>query len=97
MTMAFQADPLASPLMHDNLHAVLQTKFKLGITQKDWKPFPPIPFTVQGREGINLVDALNRHWAGLDGRDDAVFTQDGVGNSIALRMKVRSHYYTVFH
>ena len=83
--------------MHDNLHAVLQIKYKCENIQEYWKPFPPMPFTVQGREGINLVDALNMGWAGLDGRDDAVFTQSGVGNSISLRMKVRSHYYTVFH
>ena len=96
MTMAFQ-DSLVSPWTRDNLLAVMQIKYQCENVQKDWKPLPPITFvTVQGWEGINLVDALNMRF-NFNGRDDAMFTQDGVGNAISLRVEVRSHYYTVFH
>ena len=82
--------------MHGDLRAVLQIKYQCKSVQKNWKPLPSIPFAVRGRDGINLEDALNMCFS-FDGRDDEMFTQDDVGNTISLRMEVRPNYYTVFH
>jgi len=46
-----------------------------------------IPFSVNGRCGYPLWDALKRQYTGLDGRDDKVFV--GFKSSISLRLEVR--------
>jgi len=61
---------------------VPQITFEPEIFQ-NWKRLPPIEFTVSPEEGINLEginldDALNQRFSGLNGRDDAVFTDGSV-------------------
>ena len=58
------------------------------MTQKDWVPFPPIDFVVKGNKGMKLTDAMNPRFDGPDGRDDLMFTQDGIGNSVSCRLHV---------
>ena len=57
---------------------------------KQWcfKQSEPISFSVDGRPGLNLGDALRREFEGLDGRDDRVL-QDAAG-AISCRFLVGS-------
>ena len=82
--------PTAPPTCCD-LHIVEQVPYKCEI-QKDWVPFPPIDFKVKGKKGMKLTDAMNLHFDGPDGRDDPMFTQEGIGNSILFRVQVRGFY-----
>ena len=75
-----------------DLLIVPQIKFEPG-SVRTWKRLPPIEFAVSSEginlEGINLDDALNMHFNSLNGRDDAMFTDENIGNSVSCRMKVR--------
>ena len=77
-----------------DLRAVQQTKYQCDSTQKNWDPLPPIDFAVKAeegiKEGINLNDALNMNSSPLDGRDDPMFMDGQTGNSVSLRIKVRT-------
>ena len=66
-----------------------QVPYETKSMQKDWTPFPPIGFKVRGREGMKLIDAMNLYFDGPDGRDDLMFTRDGIGNCITCRIQVR--------
>ena len=79
--------PLTTPHTHYDLHIVRQVPYKCEI-QKDWVPLPAIHFRVKGKEGIKLIDAINLCFGGLDGRDDLMFTQGGIGNSVSCRLYV---------
>jgi len=72
---------------------VEQTAYKSPNTQNSWRPLPSIDFKVlEGErklEGINLEDALNQYYSYLDGRDDFMFGDENIGNSISCRMEVR--------
>lgn len=68
-----------------------QIKYKCETMQKDWTPLPPIPFTVQGHEGIDLGNAMQMNYSHLEHRDDPMFTDGATGGSISLRMEVRAH------
>ena len=68
---------------------------------QNWKCLPPIEFTVSPEEGVNLEginldDALNQRFSGLNGRDDAMFTDENIGSSVSCRMKVRGPSMTSF-
>jgi hypothetical protein len=71
---------------------VNQHKYQCESVQKGWKPLPPIVFTVQGKEGINLIDAVKMNFSCLDNRDDAMFVSNEMGSSVSLRIDVRPHY-----
>ena len=42
-------------------------------------------------EGINLEDALNRCLSHLDGRDELMFGDESIGNSISCRVQISGH------
>jgi len=83
-----------------DLSVVEQTVYQPPNVQKDWRPLPSVGFTIleEGRrlEGINLEDALNQRYSHLDGRDDPMFEDESIGNSVACRMKVRGHFHNGF-
>lgn len=68
------------------LRIVPQDKYKCANSQGDWNRIPDIHFRVKGTEGIKLTDAMNIHFDGPDGRDDPMFTDDNVGNSVSCRI-----------
>ena len=79
---------------------VEQTVYQPRNAQKGWRPLPWVGFTIleEGRklEGINLEDALNQRYSHLDGRDDPMFEDESIGNSVSCRMEVCEHFYDEF-
>ena len=79
---------------------VEQTVYQSQNVQKVWQPLPSNGFMVVegGRrlEGINLQDALNLRYCHLDGRDDLMFEDESIGNSISCRMEVCGRFYDGF-
>jgi hypothetical protein len=84
-----------------DLCMVEHTVYQPQVVQKDQRHLPSIGFTVleEGRklEGINLEDALNQRYSHLDGRDDPMFEDESVGNSISCRMEVCKHSHNGFN
>jgi len=54
-------------------------------------------FKVEGTEGMELTDALNLRFNGLDDRDEPMFGDGGVGTSVSCRIHVRGFYNSNFH
>ena len=71
---------------------VPQVKYKCGNSQGDWNRLPDIHFRVKGMEGIKLTNAMSARFNGLDGRDDPMFTDVDVGNSVSCRIAVCASY-----
>lgn len=98
--MAHPAFLLERPL----LHMVEQVPYQCKSSQKGWTPLPSIDFKVKGVEGIKLTDAMNLCFDGPDDRDEKMFTDDRVGNSVLCRIDVRGfsdnnsrcHYTSTF-
>lgn len=69
------SQPLQSPPLAQSfaLRWVEVPQRTYGHRQWDFKPSEPIFFSVNGLPGINLGDALRKHFTGLDGRDDPMF------------------------
>ncbi|KAF9649189.1 hypothetical protein BDM02DRAFT_1945988 [Thelephora ganbajun] len=86
-----QTVPVTSLSTRPGLLMVEQIMYESENPQKDWKHLPPITFTVKGREGINLVDAMNPYFSDLDGRDDPMFVDENTGTSVSCRMKFVGH------
>ncbi|KAF9644561.1 hypothetical protein BDM02DRAFT_3190509 [Thelephora ganbajun] len=86
-----QTAPVGTLFTRPGLLMVEQIMYESENTQKDWKPLPPIPFTVKGREGINLVDAMNEYFGDLDERDDLMFVDENTGTSVSCRPKFVGH------
>ena len=84
--------PVAYLPTRPDLRLMKQNTYRCGNEQKDWKPLPTIDFTVRGKEGICLTDAANLHFSDLDGRDDLMFRDTGIGNSVSCRIEVRGHF-----
>jgi len=55
--------------------------------QWDFTPSEPIFFSVNGRPGLNIGDALRENFMGLEGRDDPVLRD--VGSTISCQFLVR--------
>ena len=72
-----------------DLRLVEQTLYKCGNEQNGWQRLASIDFTVVGVEGIRLTDATNLHFSYLDGRDDPMFEDEIIGNSVSCRIEVR--------
>ena len=75
-------------LSHSDLHMVEQNTYQCTTRGQHWDPLPSINFKVQDMEGINLTDAMNLRFNGLDNCDDPVFTHDCIGGSISCRISV---------
>jgi len=78
------------------LRRVEQVLYESESLQKNWTPLPPIEFKVKGVEGMNLVDAMNLRFDGPDDRDDPMFTDDSIGNSVSCRIDVRGFCHSSF-
>ena len=76
-------------LTRPDLCKVEQVTYKCDFQQKKRIEHLPIDFRVQGKEGIKLADAVNLHFSNLEGRDDPMFTDQSIGNSVSCRMAVR--------
>lgn len=70
-----------------NWFRIPQMPYNQGRKSWDFKPLEPISFSVNGRPGVNMGDALHRRFTGLDGRDDLIL-QDA-GDVISCRLSVR--------
>ena len=70
-----------------NWYRIPQKPYKYGRKQWDSKPLGYIPFSVNGRPGLNMGDALHQRFTDLDGRDELVL-QDAP-NAISCRLLVR--------
>jgi hypothetical protein len=70
-----------------NRTMVPQRRYDHGKKQWDFNQLESISFSVDGRPGINMGDALQKTFTGLDGRDDPVLT-DAAG-AISCRLLVR--------
>jgi len=53
-----------------NWFKIPQRSYDHGRKQWSFKPLEPIPFSTNGRPGINLGNALRKIYTGLDGQDD---------------------------
>ena len=84
--------PVVSLPTRPDLRLVEQTMYRCGNEQKGWKPLPTIDFTVRGKEGIRLTDGANLHFSDLDGRDDPMFKDTGIGNSVSLEIEVCGYF-----
>ena len=83
-----------SPMRH--LVRVPQKIYNVGRGQWNFKRSEPITFSVNGVAGINMRDALGKHYTGLDGRDDLMFQNENVGTAISCRFQVWSLSFTIF-
>lgn len=80
-----QPTPLTLPNRPD-LRLVHQIEYKSGSPQGKLQQLPDINFRVKGKEGINLMDAMNERFDGPDGRDDLMFTDGNVKGTVACRI-----------
>jgi len=55
-----------------NWYKIPQKLYGHGKKQWDFTPLVPISFSVDGFPGVNMGDALNKIYTGLEGRDDLV-------------------------
>jgi len=65
---------------------VPQRAYGHGRRQWDFRPSEPIPFNVNCLPGINMRDALRKHFVGLEGRDDPMFEE--AAGAISCRLLV---------
>jgi len=79
--------PLAAALPPPNWRKIPQKTYGHGGKQWDFIPSECISFGVNGRPGVNIIDALQKRFTGLDGRDDPVL-QDAT-SAISCRLSVR--------
>jgi hypothetical protein len=80
-----------------HLSIVNQVLYQCHTAQNGWTPLKTIDFSVEGVEGMNLADAKELHFNGLDGRDEPAFESGRVGTSISCRIHVRGFYDSNFH
>ena len=74
-----------------NWRKIPQKAYNYGQKQWNFTQLEPIHFSVNGRRGINMGDALRKMFTGLDGRDDLVL-QDA-SSAISCRLLVCSPRY----
>ena len=69
-----------------NCIKVPQRNYDHGRRQSGFERSEPISFSVNGRVGINMGDALRKEFTGLDGRDDPVLQE--AASAISCRLLV---------
>lgn len=79
--------PSSASTSASKLIKVPQMAYGRGRRQWDFNQSKPISFSVNGRLGINMRDALRKHFVGLDGRDNLML-QNAAG-AISCRFLVR--------
>lgn len=84
--------PLAILPTLPHLCIVEQVPYQCKAAQKVWTLLKTIDFRIKGVEGMKLTDAMGLHFDGLDGRDDDMFENEGVGTSVSCRIHVRRFY-----
>jgi hypothetical protein len=72
---------------------VPQSPYKCGNTQKHWVPKPPILFFTRGYIGVNLYNALEGMFEGVEERDEHPF--DATCQGITIRVHVGSYCHWV--
>ena len=77
-----------SLLGRPGLQVLRQIAYESGNEQKNRPQFVDINFSVGGKEGIRLPDAMDRIFDGPDGRDELMFTNENIGSSISCRIIV---------
>ena len=81
-----QIVPAPAPAPAQEWVQIPQRVYDLGRRQWNYRDSEPISFSVNGFPGINMHDALRRHFADLDNRDELMF-QDAAG-AISCRFLV---------
>ena len=89
--------PPAILFTRPRLRIVEQRPYQCKTSQKGCARLPSIYFKVEGLEGMKLTDAMNLLFNGPDDRDDLMFTNGGVGNSVSCRIDVRGFHVSYFH
>ena len=71
----------------ENRFIIPQLPYYAGSKKLSFKQVPTIDFSMGGRPGISLQDALRGNFTSLDGRDD--LPPRGIGGTISCRIQVR--------
>jgi len=79
--------PQAKTFPPPNWYKIPQKTYDHGLKQWDFIPLECISFGVYGHPGVNVMDALQKRFTGLDGRDDPVL--QGANSAISCRLSVR--------
>ena len=79
--------PQAATFLPLNWYRIPQKPYEYGRKQWSFKPLRSIPFSVNGRPGLNIRDALCQKFTDLDGRDDLVLQDAGI--AVSCRFSVR--------
>lgn len=83
--------PQATAFPPPNWRKIPQKAYDHGRKQWYYTPLKSISFSVNGRLGVNMGNALRKRFTDLDGRDDLVL-QDA-SRAISCRSSVRSSRY----
>jgi hypothetical protein len=75
---------------------LLQETYKPARQQKELVGRQTIEFSVFGKEGIRLSDALEGNWVGFEGRDDrSLFGDDRLQIMIRLHVRLPATVFTL--
>lgn len=78
--------PTPSPLVPTSWVKLPQINYDRGGRQWNYRSSEPTSFSVNGRPGVNMRDALRKEFTGFDGRDDPVL--QGAASAISCRLLV---------
>ncbi|KAF9785328.1 hypothetical protein BJ322DRAFT_1108780 [Thelephora terrestris] len=87
---SIQSTPSSPPRPSELRILVRQKKYEVPNKQK-WDKLDDIVFTVRGRDGIELPQAMDTYFNGPDDRDLLMFTNGEVGSSISCRINFEDY------